>query len=474
MPIEIDGRKDKHVYYRNVIDVVKHLFGSPKFETCMSYASEEHYSAPGYQSRLYNEMNTGKFWTRTQLKLPESSTVIPLLISTDKTVLARFGNQNAYPVYLSIGNIDKDVRKRPSSGAWCLIGFLPVGKFDDETLSNPAARKARFRLFHAAMRKILRPLIKAGTDGVDMTDPIGYVRHCYPVLAVYPCDYPEQTLVCCTRYGTTCPICDTVKTDFTKNRKGKRRKQDETLTCLRKAGGCETDKEAYEALDEHDLVFVPCPFWADFPHTNIHGVTTPDILHQLYQGMIKHVIGWLKKIVGVAELNNRFMRIPSASGLRHFASGISALANVTGSEHRDISRQLLACLHGAVDDDVLRATRALLDFTYLAQYKSHSEETLQYMQEALDLFHANKIAFFKAQGRKSRTFNFPKLHALQHYIDAIREYGTTDNYNTETTERLHIDLVKDGFAASNKKEVYNQMITWLERKEKIGLFCQHV
>ena len=52
----------------------------------------------------------------------------------------------------------------------------------------------------------------------------------------------------------------------------------------------------------------------------------------------------------------------------------------------------------------------------------------------------------------------------------IKLLGTTDNYNTEATERLHIDLAKDAYRATNKKEYYEQMLLWLERCEKIWVF----
>jgi len=52
----------------------------------------------------------------------------------------------------------------------------------------------------------------------------------------------------------------------------------------------------------------------------------------------------------------------------------------------------------------------------------------------------------------------------------IKLLGTTDNYNMETTERLHIDLAKDAYRATNKKEYYEQMLLWLERREKIWAF----
>lgn len=49
----------------------------------------------------------------------------------------------------------------------------------------------------------------------------------------------------------------------------------------------------------------------------------------------------------------------------------------------------------------------------------------------------------------------------------IRLFGTTDNYNTEYTERLHINLAKDAYRATNHKDEFAQMTQWLERKEKI-------
>ena len=46
----------------------------------------------------------------------------------------------------------------------------------------------------------------------------------------------------------------------------------------------------------------------------------------------------------------------------------------------------------------------------------------------------------------------------------------TDNCNTEATERLHIDLAKDAYHTTNKKDYYEQMLLWLERHEKIWAF----
>jgi hypothetical protein len=112
-----------------------------------------------------------------------------------------------------------------------------------------------------------------------------------------------------------------------------------------------------------------------------------------------------------------------------------------------MARILLGCLVGKVPRRVLLAFRSLLDFIYLAQYQSQDDQTLGYLQDALDTFHKHKDVFVQLGIRDH--FDIPKIHSLVHYIDSIRQFGATDNYNTEAFERLHIDLAKDAWRATN-------------------------
>ena len=52
------------------------------------------------------------------------ATIIPIIISSDKTRLTQFKGKSAYPVYLTIGNILKALRKKLLLHPHLLVGYL--------------------------------------------------------------------------------------------------------------------------------------------------------------------------------------------------------------------------------------------------------------------------------------------------------------------------------------------------------------
>jgi hypothetical protein len=114
---------------------------------------------------------------------------------------------------------------------------------------------------------------------------------------------------------------------------------------------------------------------------------------------------------------------------------------------------------------IIKSTRVLLNFLFIAQYGSHTTASIESLGDCLAAFHNCKAVFIDLGVRK--IFNLPKLHSLTHYVSSIRLFGTTDNYNTEQSERLHIDLAKDAYCATNRKDEYPQMTAWLEHRERI-------
>jgi len=56
-------------------------------------------------------MNKGDWWWDTQDQLPTRAMIVPVICGSEKTHLTNFsGDQQAWSLYLTIGNIGKDNR----------------------------------------------------------------------------------------------------------------------------------------------------------------------------------------------------------------------------------------------------------------------------------------------------------------------------------------------------------------------------
>ncbi|KAF7792382.1 hypothetical protein EIP86_003419 [Pleurotus ostreatoroseus] len=458
------------------------LFSNPIFAPHMVYAPEIHKSK-GTKERLYHDIFYGTWAWATQEQLEanvrtQGGTIVPIVVNTDKTKLTMIGNKAAYPVYMTIGNIPKEIRRKPSRQAYVLLGYIPVAQLD--RITNKAARRRVLQnLMHAAVRMMLKPLVEPGTSGIDLANGFGQMYRCYPILCGHTADYQEQVTVTGIKYGE-CPLCTCPRDaldDFTLKPAHPFRDLERVLEALDKVEG---DIGEYKAACKAvGIKPIYRPYWHDMPYCDIYLAMTPDVLHQLYQGLIKHLVSWIKSAYSTDELDARCRVLPRNHHVRHFFNGISKLSKLTGSEHADIARVLMGLIADlplktriARPRRLLRAVRGLLDFVYFAQYPVHSESSLQQMEAALALFHENKDIFVDLGIREN--WNVPKLHWARHYVEAIKYLGTTDNFNTEYTERLHIDYVKDAYRATNHKDEYDQMTLYMERKEKMLRHEQYI
>ena len=383
--------------------------------------------------------------------------------------LTVFGNRIAYPVYMTIGNLPKHICRKPSRQGQILLAYLPSSRL--EHITNKAARRrALSNLFHKCMATILKPLVQAGIHGIKVVSGDGIARHGHPVFAMYVSDYPEQLLVTCCKTGT-CPKCDVPRDEVGAISEARRPLRD--LKKVRNAlAEVNNSVSAFaKACEEVGIKPVRHPFWEDLPFVNIFQSITPDILHQIYQGLVKHLLIWLQQAYGSEELDARCRRLPPNHQIQIFFKSITTLQRVTGKEHADICRFLLALIIGVPSRSgmstsrLVHAVRAFLDFVYLAQYPSHTSETLSLLQDALVRFHTNKAVFVDLG--ICTNFLIPKLHSYDHYGSSIKLFGTTDNYDTQYTEHLHIDFAKDAYRATNHKDEFPQMTLWLEHREKI-------
>ena len=204
----------------------------------------------------------------------------------------------AYPVYLTIGNIPKDIRRKLSRHAHILIGYIPVTKLAG--MRSQAARSCSLaNLFHGCMRTLLEPISHYGETGVPMMSGNGTWRRCHPILAIFVGDYPEQALVTCT-YNGHCPKCEVPPGQLGEYESFPSRAQSTAIETYLLA---DSDVCTFHlACRSAGLKPVYYPFWEKLPLTNIFLSITPDILHQLLRGMMKHLIRWLIRAFGPGEI----------------------------------------------------------------------------------------------------------------------------------------------------------------------------
>ncbi|KZT41035.1 hypothetical protein SISSUDRAFT_964108, partial [Sistotremastrum suecicum HHB10207 ss-3] len=154
-------------------------------------------------------MWTGDWWWETQMRLPEGSTVVPVIFATDKTNLSVFsGDKVAWPVYMTVGNLDKSTRKKVSQRAWRLVAYLPVPKLD--CFQTQEIRRIKgWEIYHECMRHICGPLYSIGPEsqGVPLTCADNKLRKVYPFVAVFTVDHPERCLISCCKENR-CPECE--------------------------------------------------------------------------------------------------------------------------------------------------------------------------------------------------------------------------------------------------------------------------
>ncbi|KAG9078818.1 hypothetical protein FRC06_008153, partial [Ceratobasidium sp. 370] len=216
-------------------------------------------------------------------------------------------------------------------------------------------------------------------------------------------------------------------------------------------------------------------FWADHTLIDLGSLLAPDLLHQMHKGMFKdHLVKWVQEVMTKKTMDERFTSMPKHHGVHHFKHGITSVSQWTGRGLKEMAKVFLPTTSHC-DASVIWVARALLDFVYLAHLSSLTDDEINVMEDALQVFHENKEVLVTLQAIDLGKFNdIPKLHMMQHYTHLIRQLGTPDGYNTETSERLHIDFAKSGYRASNRVNPLKQMALYLQRVEAIEMHLTHL
>lgn len=119
----------------------------------------------------------------------------------------------------------------------------------------------------------------------------------------------------------------------------------------------------------------------------------------------------------------------------------------------------------------LKAIRIFVEWYMLITLSKQSDTSLGRASQLLEGFDEYKEIFKDLSGCST---SIPKIHALQHYIQNVREFGTPDNYDTEVTEHQHIADGKIPFQHTNKRNYSPQMVTYVERRMVLEMKEQYL
>ncbi|KAG1861251.1 hypothetical protein F4604DRAFT_1882465 [Suillus subluteus] len=411
-----------YLIWRDALEVAKQLFANPVYANHMCYDPHKVYNR--------TEREIGEFWTTDEAwtlqdQLPPGATIVPIIMASDKTPVTRHtGGLQMHPLFLTIGNIQSDVRMKATSHAWRCVAFMPTPTF---LVSSNYQTLLQSRLWHKCMDFVCANLKVAARVGEFMVDPLAH-WHTYALIR---------------------DLCNRVD-----------------------------PWNLYAFVNEAKKVHlsgVHLPYWRNWRRANPANFLTPEVLHVLHKFFFDHVLKWIKEVMGL-ELNTRFRSQHKRIGIRHFGSGVSHVKQMTGREHQDIQRTIVPTLWGAAPPDFLRAVRAMIDFIYLAQNPIHTATSIQAMTSALSEFHAFKDAIIVAEARRGKSgvkedFDIPKLELMQNFARAIRNVGSLMQWSADVSERLLITHCKHPFEkTSRQKDFVKQIVRILDREEAIRLF----
>jgi len=234
-----------------------------------------------------------------------------VICASAKTHLTNFsGDQHAWPLYLTIGNIRKDIRHTRKNCAWVLVGLIPC---------PPKGAKNIDESWHSAVGTVLSQMWHLGITGrglkCDFVD--GFQRQCYPLLAAWVGDYPEQVMIAEVSYASCC-VCEIPKgvpMGHSAFRPHDTSRDQHIYSELLEANHI----DALHTVGVHPI----CNQFWQYPLCNVYWLWQPDELHQLLLGLVKDLLHWLLKYLKARnvkdQFGNRCTLVPRYPGLQHFS-----------------------------------------------------------------------------------------------------------------------------------------------------------
>ncbi|PSR74958.1 hypothetical protein PHLCEN_2v9424 [Hermanssonia centrifuga] len=456
--------------------VIRQMLENPDFAHGFDPIPRREFDARDQQ--VFSDFMTGNWAWRKADKLAENpnnkgAMLVPVIAGSDKTTVSVGTGQNEYyPLYLSIGNITNSVRRAHRDGL-IPIAFLAIPKTGRQYDDDVAYRTFRWQLYHQSLSRIFRSLKPHMETPTVLRCPDRHYRRALYSMGPYIADYPEQALLAGIVQGW-CPKCQAVNKDLDGGNPARR-----TCELTDVLASLYDLKVLHEKYGIHgDIV----PFTNDFLGADIHELISPDLLHQIIKGTFKdHLVTWVGEYLTIKhgtpaanrimdDIDRRIAATPPFPGLRHFYEG-RRFKQWTGDDSKALMKIYLPAIAGHVPNGMVQAIAAFLDFCYLVRRSTINHDALCRIEDALDCFHKHRKIFVTTGVRQ--TISLPRQHSMKHYVHLIQEYGAPNGLCSSITESKHIKAVKEPWRRSNRFEALGQMLKTNSRLCKLAAARAH-
>ncbi|KAG2029454.1 hypothetical protein BDR03DRAFT_1018369 [Suillus americanus] len=248
---------DSHdVWFCDPHDVVQNMLANPDFAAEMDLQPYREFATENNECQLQDFMSGDWGWTQADIISKDAdthgSTFVPVILGSNKTTVSVATGQNDYyPLYASIGNVQNN---------WSLILcsiLITSPTATKEHADTPGFQNFRRQLFHSSLSFILKNLTPAMTK-------------------------PEVA-----RFGDGHYRCLSHRGNLDEISLSRSRAHTDALI-----EECDSGTLQFE----YSLVGELVPFTNDFSHADIHELLVPDLLHQLIKGAYKdHLVDWVEK-----------------------------------------------------------------------------------------------------------------------------------------------------------------------------------
>jgi len=383
------------------------------------------------------------------------------------------GDIKMHLLFLTIGNINSNVRMKATSHALVCIAYTPTPEF----LTNPEFQSVlEARVWHRCVDIVCAGLKLAACTGTFMSNPNNLTRYCFTPLVAYTADLPEQLMIACVTKSSS-HVTITEKNQFGDAIPYAPCDSDLTLRKLHKLCQLIDPWRLQEFLAEakkHHLNGVQLPFWRDWRFSNPLIFLIGELLHYGHKLFFNHPFKWCKELSRHDEIDVHYRTQHKRVGICHF-NGVSHVNQMMGRDHHNLQCTVVATIAGLAEPDFVHAIHGIVDFLYRAQAPTFTPSSIHAMEESLQEFHLHKSAVSRAgvwrgKSKEIAHFKIPKLELLQSFSHSICNSGSLIAYTADVSERLLISHCKDPFTRTNHQRSGFTDVRLLDCEESIRRF----